>query len=258
MGRSMGVARKVFAISACLWLANGTARADFVGLNIGSSQWAPAPYTSFNNPYSDSFGLVDDLDLQNPERSSMALILEHPITGLPNFRYQGYELDTSDYSSFPSDLRLNGESLNSGNGITSSIDLTQDDIVLYYQLPSSKRMNLDLGVDLKRFDGEISLDGTDSNRVYVNETIPLLYLSARYDLANSGFYFGANINANVIDLGLSDSSAQDSTIMLGYDSGNGLGVEGGFKYFSLDINDVNQPDAELEYDGIYLNGYFNF
>ena len=254
----MGVARKVFAISACIWLANGTARADFVGLNIGSSQWAPAPYTSFNNSDSDSFDVVDDLDLENPEQSSMALILEHPISGLPNFRYQGYELNSSDYSSFPSDLRLNGEFLNSGNGITSSIDLTQDDIVLYYQLPGSKRMNLDLGVDLKRFDGEISFDGTDSNRVYVNETIPLLYLSARYDLPNSGFYFGANINSNIIDLGLSDSTAQDSTIMLGYESGNGLGVEGGFKYFSLDLNDVDQADAELEYDGIYLNGYINF
>ena len=46
--------------------------------------------------------------------------------------------------------------------------------------------------------------------------------------------------------------------MLGYDSGSGLGVEGGFKYFSLDLNDVDQADAELEYDGIYLNGYFNF
>ena len=171
----MGVATKVFAISACIWLANGTARADFVGLNIGSSQWAPAPYTSFNNSDSNSFDVVDDLDLENPEQSSMALILEHPITALPNFRYQGYELDSSDYSSFPSDFRLNGEPLNSGNGITSSIDLTQDDIVLYYQLPSSNRMNLDLGVDLKRFDGEISLDGTDSTRVSVNETIPLLY-----------------------------------------------------------------------------------
>jgi hypothetical protein len=46
--------------------------------------------------------------------------------------------------------------------------------------------------------------------------------------------------------------------MLGYDSGNGLGIEGGFKYFSLDLDDVDQPEADLEYDGIYLNGYFNF
>ncbi|MBT8433348.1 MAG: hypothetical protein KJN95_01720, partial [Gammaproteobacteria bacterium] len=62
----MGAARKVFALSACIWLANGTARADFVGLNIGSSLWAPASYTSFNNSDPDSFDVVDDLELENP------------------------------------------------------------------------------------------------------------------------------------------------------------------------------------------------
>lgn len=187
----------------------------------------------------------------------MVLILEHPIKALPNFKYRGYDLNSSN-SSLASDLLLNGEPLNSGDGITSSVDLSQEDIVLYYQLPASKRMNLDLGVDLKRFDGEISLDGTSDNRVLVEETIPLIYLSARFDLPYNGFYVGAHINSNIIDLGLSDSTAQDSTIMLGYDSGNGLGIEGGFKYFSLDLDDVDQPDADLEYDGIFLNGYFNF
>lgn len=253
----MGVTRSAFTISACLGLTIGTAHAEFVGLNIGSSQWAPASQNTQSYSDSDRIDLVDDLDLENPEQSSMVLILEHPIKTLPNFRIQGYELNSSDGASLPSDLRLNGEYLNTGNGSASTVNLSQDDVVLYYQLPG-KRMSVDLGVDLKSFDGEILLDGTDATRVTIDETIPLLYLSARYDLPNSGFYVGANINTNFIDLGLSESSAQDSTIMLGYDSGNGLGVEGGFKYFSLDLNDVDQPDAELEYDGIYLNGYFSF
>lgn len=253
----MGATRTVFAITACLGLAIGNAHAEFVGLNIGSSQWGPTPQNTQSFSDSDRIDLVDDLDLENPEQSSMVLILDHPIKTLPNFRYQGYELDSSDETSLPSDLRLNGEFLNTGDGSASAVNLSQDDVVLYYQLPS-KRMSVDLGVDLKSFDGEIFLDGTDATRVSVNETIPLLYLSARYDLPNSGFYVGVNINTNFFDLGLSESSAQDSTIMLGYESGDGLGVEGGFKYFSLDLNDVNQPDAELEYDGIYLNGYINF
>ena len=246
----MGATRTVLVISACLGLAIGTAQAEFVGFKIGPSQWA----SSYSD--SDRIDLADDLELDNPEQSSMLLILEHQITALPNLRYQSYELDSSDDATLPADLRLNGEPLNTGNG-TSAINLSQDDIVLYYQLPNN-RVDLDLGVDLKRFDGEISFGGADGTRVTVNETIPLFYLSARYDLTNSGFYVGANINASIIDLGLSETSAQDSTIMLGYDSGNGLGVEGGFKYFSLDLNDVNQPDADLNYDGIYLNGYYNF
>ncbi|MCP4874616.1 MAG: TIGR04219 family outer membrane beta-barrel protein [Gammaproteobacteria bacterium] len=252
----MGNTRSVFAISAFLWLTIGAAdAAEFIGLNIGQSQLNPPLWRPLYQSDLESIDLVDDLDVENPEQSSMVLILEHPISALPNFRYEGYELDSSLSSSVNSNNSVNGETHGSAETAT-SFELSQDDFVLYYQLRNS-RMNLDLGVDLKRFDGEISL-GDSSSRVSVDETIPLLYLSARVDLPYDGFYVGAHINSNFIDLGLSKSSAQDSAIMLGYESGNGLGVEGGIKYFSLDLDDIDQTDTELEYDSIYLNGYYNF
>lgn len=251
MGKSMSTSTRLFAISACLGLTIGTAEADFVGLNIGPSHLQPALSNPAHPGNSDSIDLVDDLDVENPEQSSMMLILEHPISALPNIRYQGYELDSS--STFNSGSKSGGVSSSTG----SSFELSQDDIVLYYQLLDSK-VDLDFGVDLKRFDGEVTLAGSNNTSISVDETIPLLYLSARYDLPYEGLYVGANINSNAINLGLSDSSAQDSTIMLGYDSGNGLGIEGGFKYFSLDLDHVDQQNTELEYDGVYLNGYINF
>ena len=242
---------------ACLWLPMGIANAEFIGLNIGASHWSPTVTSSSNNSDSGSIDLVDDLDVEDPGQSSMVIILEHPIVALPNIRYQGYELDSSGTSTLDTDLNFNGETFASGNRVTSTLDLSHDDIVLYYELLDNW-VSLDLGVDLKRFDGEISVNGGINTSVDVDETIPLLYLSARFELPYNGFYVGANINADFINLGLSDSSAQDSTIMLGYESGNGLGVEGGFKYFSLQLDDANNLDTDLEYDGIYFNGYYNF
>jgi len=178
----------------------------------------------------------------------MTIILEHPISALPNIRYQDSQLD--------SNLNINGAAFNPGNQGSSTFDLSQDDIVLYYQLLDNW-VDLDLGVDVKRLDGEVSYNGT-SNTVSVDETIPLLYLSARFDLPLDGLYVGADINANVIDLGISKSSAQDSTIMMGYESGTGLGIEGGYKYFSLNLDNVDAADTDFEYDGVFLNGYINF
>ena len=245
-------------MSTCMWLTIGTAEAEFIGLNIGGAP-APALNGGYHNFETDHIELVDDLELENPEQSSMVLILEHPIKALPNIKYRDHDLDSSNRVTLDADISLNGQTFNSGEQITSTYDLSQNDIVLYYQLLKS-RVNLDLGVDLKKFDGEVSLGGDASTSLTVDETIPLLYLSARYDLPNSGFYVGANIHTSSIDLGLSDSNAHDSTIMLGYDSGNGLGVEGGFKYFSLDLDDVDRlnKDNDLEYDGLFLNGYFHF
>ena len=245
----MSNAGRVLAISALLLLMTGTVEAEFVGLNIGASRSASTTPNYFDSIGSDSIDLIDDLDVDNPQHSSMTIILEHPITALPNIRYQGSQLD--------SDISINGEAFNFGNRSSSTFDLSQDDIVLYYQLLDNW-VNLDLGVDVKRLDGEVSFDGTAGSTISVDETIPLLYLSARFDLPLDGLYVGADINASVIDLGLSESSAQDSTFLMGYESGTGLGIEGGYKYFSLDLDNVDAPDTDLEYDGIFLNGYVNF
>jgi outer membrane protein len=253
----MNSTRSVYVLPILYWLAIGTAQAEFVGLNIGASHWTPSISGSFNTGNDSSIDLVDDLSIDNPSESSMVLILEHPIPVLPNIRYQGFNLDTSGSATLESDINFNGQTFSSGNQVTSTFDLSHDDIVLYYQLLDNW-VNLDMGLDFKRFDGEVSLSGITSTSVDVDETIPLFYLSARFDLPHSGFYVGADINTNFSTFGIGNSTAEDSTLKLGYESGNGLGVEGGIKYFSLELDDVNDLDTDLKYDGIYFNGYYNF
>ena len=249
----MPVTRKVSLLLTTSCFLALPVQADFVGLNIGASHWTPELSGSFNSGSSSSIDLVDDLGLDDDSQSSMVLILEHPIPILPNIKYQGFDLDSNGRKTLDSDLSFNGESFNTGNQVTSSFDLSHDDIVLYYQLLDNW-INLDLGVDLKRFDGEVELSGDTTTRVNVDETIPLLYLSARFDLPFTGFYVGADINS----LSIGDSSVEDSTIKLGYESGSGLGVEGGLKTFSLELDDVNNLDTDLKYDGLFLNGFFHF
>ncbi len=240
---------------ACLWLTIGTAEAEFVGLNIGAHTSQTA--NTLNRDSSRSFYLVDDLNVNNPSQTSMVLILEHPISVLPNIRYQGYNLYSSESSEVSLESSNNDSEAIAGKTTTTGFDLNHEDIVLYYQLLNNW-IDLDMGVDLKRFDGEVSQAGSAGSSIDVDETIPLLHLSARVELPVNGLYVGANINANVVDLGLSQSTAQDATILLGYESGTGLGVEGGIKSFSVELNDSDSLNTNLEYDALFLNGYFNF
>ena len=91
-----------------------------------------------------------------------------------------------------------------------------------------------------------------------DETVPLLYRSARVALPMNGLYVGVDINPNNVDIDISESTAQDLTAMLFYESRAGPGIEGGIKSFSLELNDVNDQNTCLEYDDIFLNAYFNF
>ena len=245
----------VIALPALLFLCITSARADFVGLNIGANHWTPDLTGSFGgNSIGDStINLMSDLALDEPAPSNLVLIVEHPIPLLPNVKYQNFDLNSSG-SSNPGGLAFNGT--NFPGAINSTFDLSHDDIVLYYELLDNW-VSLDLGMDFKVFDGEVELsDISSTESVLVDETVPLFYLSARFDLPFSGFYIGADINNNFSSTG--DGSAEDSSIMLGYESGSGLGFEGGIKKFSLELDDVNNLNADLEYDGIYLNGYFHF
>ncbi len=248
--------RNVLILSVLINSLATTASADFIGLKLGASNWAPELTGTFSSGTNTTIDLVGELGLDDPTSSSLQLIFEHPIPILPNIKYQNFELESVGSSNIPLADALSFEGESYSGTVTSTFDLTHDDIVLYYEILDNW-INLDIGIDLKRFDGEIGLSdnsGANPTSVLVDETIPLLYLSARFDLPFSGFYIGADINS----ISIGDSSAEDSTIKLGYISESGLGIEGGFKKFSLKLDDANNLDTDLEYDGVYLNGYINF
>ena len=249
--------RIVSFVSVLSLLTFGTAQGEFVGLNIDVQQISPALTGNFYNNDSSSIDLVDDLTVEDSQQSSMVLILEHSISALPNVRYSGFDLDSDNDSSIYEDISLDGNDFSIHGGVGPELNLSQDDIVLYYQLIDTS-VDVDLGVDLKRFDGQMTIDPSSGDSIEVDETIPLLYLSARYHLPNSGFYIGADINSSILNLGLSESSAEDSTFKLGYESDNGLGVEGGYKYYSLDLDNGENGSTEFEYDSIFLRGYYDF
>ena len=244
-------------LSVLISLCVGTAQADFVGLNIGANHWTPDLTGSFGSVGESQIDLTTDLGLDEPAPSNLVLILEHPIPLLPNVKYQSLELDSAG-SNFVNPLDpLNFEGQSFSGSVSSTFDLSHDDIVLYYEVLDNW-ISLDFGLDLKVFDGEVEMtDGLSpsTETVLIDETVPLFYISARFDLPFSGFYIGADINNN---FNTGDGSAEDSSIMLGYESGSGLGIEGGIKKFSLELDDINNLNADLEYDGIYLNGYIHF
>jgi len=244
------------AIVASALLFSTSSHADVVGFSIGAAYWAPNLSGNFNSTGDLQIDLSDDLGIDDPSSSSLVLSLEHPIPLLPNIRYQGFNLDSSGTNTLTSSITFNGQTYSAGETVRSSFDLSHDDIYLYYEVMDNW-LNLDIGLDLKLFDGEVSTVGstnTTPSSIKIDETIPLIYLSARIDLPLTGFYVGADFSG----LSVNDSSAVDTTIKVGYESGIGLGIEGGYKTFSLNLDDVNDFDSDLEYNGAFINGYFHF
>ena len=252
----MTFTRKTTSLALILAAMSGAVSADFVGLNIGAGQWRPDITGSFssNGASSSDIDMNSDLGFSDDTSNSLSISFEHPIPMLPNLKYQGTDLSSTSNSTLSSSLTFDGKTYNTATNISSTLDLSHNDLVLYYEVLDNW-INLDVGLDLKKFDGKVSIrDNTTSSSITVDETIPLLYLSARVDLPFTGLYVGANIQ----QLNVGDNSAKDTTLMIGYESSVGLGVEGGIKTFNLDLNDASNLNTNLKYDGVFLNGYFHF
>lgn len=249
-GIKMKSTRKSLVFATLLCLPAATVHADFVGLNIGVSHWSPELSGNFNSGNDAIIDLSSDLGVNDPSQTSLVFILEHPIPVLPNVKYQSFDLETSGNKTLTRNVTFNGNNYSAGNNVSSTFDLSHDDIKLYYEVLDNW-INLDLGIDLKRFDGQVGING---NNITVDETVPLLYISARFDLPFTGFYAGADLN----HLSSGDNSANDSTFLVGYESTIGLGIEGGLKTFSLDLDNADNIDTNIEYEGLYLNGFYHF
>lgn len=248
----MKLTGKVPSLLLIAAVLSGAASADFVGLNIGAKRWTPDLSGSFNSSNSGSIALDNDLGYTDHTSTSLSISFEHPVPALPNIRYQGYDLNARSSSNITNTVNFNGTSY-TGN-ISSTLDLSHNDIVLYYEVLDNW-INIDLGLDFKIFDGRISINDTNNNsQIDVDETIPMLYLAARFDLPLTGFYVGANIQ----QLSIGDNSSEDSTLMIGYESKLGIGIEGGIKTFALELENADDLNTNLEYDGLFFNGYYHF
>ncbi len=244
----------IFAVWALLLAA--PVQADVGGFSIEASYWAPELSGNFGSSGDAEVDISSDLGLDDPDDSSLVIRLEHPVPFLPNIRYQGIDLDSNGREVLSSNVTFDGQTYIAGETVRTSLDLSHDDIVLYYEVLDNW-VNLDIGLDVKLFDGEVSLVGSTNtiiSSIDIDETVPLLYLSAKFDLPFSGYYLGIDIS----NISSGDSSVDDTTIRLGYESDSGFGLEGGVRQFSLELDDVDNLDSDLEYDGAFVNGFYRF
>ena len=188
----MNFARKVSLLTLATTALCGPVAADFVGLNIGVSHWSPDIKGSFSSGGNSKIQLENDLGYKDTTSTTLNVSFEHPVPLLPNIKYSGADLNSSSNSTITKNLDFEGKSYLANSNISSTLDLSHKDIVLYYEILDNW-VNIDVGLDLKKFDGKVSIsnaDGSNPSSIDVDETIPMLYLAARFDLPLTGFYVG--------------------------------------------------------------------
>lgn len=230
------------------------AQADVIGFEIGAYQWKPDYKGTLRSD--DSLLLGNNIDIQNDlgfsdeSHNVLWFSLEHPIPVLPNFKIVSSDLDASSNSTLDG-IIFGGVTFN--EDVSTKYDMSNIEYTLYYEILDNW-VNLDLGLTIRQYDGEVRISSTDDSEVEnIDFTIPLLYGKARFDLPFSGFFVDAEINI----ISYSGDSISDTALGLGYESDIGLGAKAGYRTFSLDVEDDTFV-ADLEFDGAYISLFYHF
>lgn len=215
----------------------------------GAQHWSQnyEGYVKDLAPIGTEVNLEDDLGFDDENGSVIYIGFEHSIPLIPNIKLQQTELETNGSNQNVS-FDFNQPYINTS--VNSEIDLSHTDATFYWELLDNY-VSLDVGLTARWFDGEVQIEengGSNSANEKLNAIIPLLYTAARIDLPLSGLY--ASVSGNF--LGTSDNNFLDYQATIGYESSLRFGIEAGYRSLELNLDDVDDIEADITIDGAFI------
>ncbi len=205
-----------------------------------------------------SIDFEDDLGLSGDSGAYFYVAIEHPIPILPNIKIAHSDISESGRNTLDEDISFGGEDIPAGVTIDTDVDFTHTDFTFYYEILDNW-VNLDLGLTARQFDGELAAAGSQGPISYsaqedLDFVAPMLYGMARFDLPLTGLYVQASGNW----IGVSGVQLYDIWGKVGYTFAFGLGLEAGVRQLALELDDVDDLDADITLDGTYIAATFHF
>ena len=244
--------KTLLLVCSLLFVAN-TAFADALGVRVSGGMWSYEPTGDIRDSVdvNDNFSLKNDLGMKDEDTFQGFLYFEHPVPIIPNIRLGITDLKLSGVGNFTGSKDWNGVPI-VGTNVNSNVDLSHTDIGLYYEIWDTG-FDLDLGLNMKLFDGTVSLnDGSNTASSSFSETIPMVYGHVGIPLL-AGF----SIAGDVSYISYDGDKFQDSLLRVRWVSDFMLGVELGYRSLTIDYTDGNKY-ADVKVKGPYLQASLNF
>ncbi len=245
--------KKLFLLTPLL-IMSAFVQADVLGLQAGAGVWKP--------DIDGNFGVTDnistsELGLEGEDANYFYIALEHPVPILPNIRITKTDLEARGFATLQSDFTFDDEVFVASTDTTSVLDLSHTDYTLYYELLDNVA-SADIGATFRNFDGSGSVSGGGITEIEeFAATAPMIYGRVQVDLPLSGFYLGGTVNY----IGMDGDKLQDVEARLGYmysAVAAKLGVELGYRKTTLQVDDDEDLEVDLNFDGTYAAIVFQF
>ena len=253
--------KKLLTTLVCGAVFVTTSNADFARVEVGGGIWNETG--SGTLVYTDNGGTVTYTSDEKENSAAYAwLLIKHPVPIIPNVRLEYSTMaDTGVITGSVAGYTVPGAST------TASVDITQYEVIPYYNLlDNTFWMTLDVGVDLRFLTLDYSADGVDLGSGVIgnySETtsvvVPMGYLRSRIEIPTTDI----GVEADVKYVTYNSSTVSDIRVKLDYTLDLGLpidpGIEVGYRMQKFDLtSDDEKTKVKLDYTGVYAGIMLRF
>jgi len=254
---------KKYCIAAALSMAclAPVAQADTVlGLYVGVDGWKADNDGSF----SDNNNALQNFNFEDETFVSYYVALEHPVPLVPNLKLKYTELELTGSTQLEDTFSFNGSDYIVGTDVNSVTDLSHIDYILYYEIFDNDLISIDLGINAKQFDGEITVS-YDSDEVFTQtETVNFSgFVPLAYGRFEAGLPFsGLSVFAEGSFLAIDDSKVRDYQMGIAWEFIDNLAVDvavkAGYRSMVLELDDVDDINTDIDASGPFAGIQVHF
>lgn len=196
--------------------------------------------------------LNEDLGIDGDQGGYYYLGVEHSLPWIPCLRLSHSDMQEQGENRLRTTIIFDGQVFAENSRVLTDADLSHTDLTLYYPLHQGD-IRADLGLSGRLFDGAFQTVG--SNRFGtivatrdVNFMVPLIFTHLRLSLPHTGLYLATEAQG----IAQGSSHFYDLWLKTGHDFAFGLGLEIGYRRMTLRMDDLEQMDANIQFDAPYL------
>lgn len=244
----------VFALTAAAALP---VQADtLLGLYVGAQGWSTETVGGFaQNESLATFAFEDKTN------TSFYAALEHPIPFVPNVKLIRTTLDISGVTELDGTFTFGDEVYAVNSRLQTTADLITNDFILYYELLDNDVVSFDVGISGKQVEGDflvVDIDTQQSSFESFSVVIPMVYSRFALGLPLTGL--GAYVEGSF--LSIDDNTVSDFQAAITYNFVESLAIDmtlqAGYRATNIDIEDLEDIYADLEFKGAFVGLQFHF
>lgn len=244
------------AALGCVFFASAATADTIAGVYIGAQGWN----TSTSGGFADSSSTAN-FNFDDETNGAAYIAVEHPVPFLPNLKVNYTGMDTSGVTNLETSFTFDGNLYTAESEVMTSADITSTDIILYYELFDNDLISFDVGLNGKYIDGTLIVEDRASNTRGMEEfsgVIPMVYSRVQVGLP----FTGLAAYAEGSYLSFDDHTLSDYQIALTYSFIESLAVDMtlqlGYRNVQVDIEDLDDVYADMEYDGAFAGLEIHF